>query len=124
MLTPEGAPLAGAKITTRSRSGDYIFGADDTDADCWASQAGLPEDTILMDVQHGVAGRRFGVPIDASDDEIEFVLVAKGSLELRLVDGSVPLPNVTTQIPTLERRLPERHERHRRQRTRDLSTPR
>jgi hypothetical protein len=53
-----------------------------------------------MDVTHDVAGRRFGVPIDASVDELEIVLEASGSLELGLVDGSVPLVAVVTSIET------------------------
>jgi hypothetical protein len=43
----DGAPIAGAWVRTRSPSDAHIFGMDDTDSDGWASQFGLPEDTVL-----------------------------------------------------------------------------
>jgi hypothetical protein len=51
-----------------------------------------------MDVTHGIAGRRFGVPIDAGLDELVFVLEADGMLELEVRDGDVVLPGVAIQM--------------------------
>jgi hypothetical protein len=92
--------IPGAWITIRSPDGLEIRGADDTDTDGWAELGGLPAGALLMDVQHAVAGRRIGVPIDASLDELEFELEASGAIELQLLDGSEPLSGVATRIET------------------------
>lgn len=98
----QGAPIAGAWVMARARDGGHIFGGHDTDSDGWAQLFGLPEDFVLLDVQHGIAGKRFGIPVDASLDPIEVVLEADCSLELRLLDGDHPLESVGTQIITDE----------------------
>jgi hypothetical protein len=94
------APIPGASVTIRSAAGAEIHGVSQTDADGWADLVGLPSGPLLMDVQHGVVGRRFGVPIDASVKELEFVLEATASLELDLLDGDEPLAGVLTRIQT------------------------
>jgi hypothetical protein len=53
-----------------------------------------------MDVKHGVLGGRYGVPIDGSLDEVEFVLEARATIELRLLDGEVPLEGVALRLET------------------------
>jgi hypothetical protein len=94
------APIPGTSVTIRSATGAEIHGVGQTDAEGWADLVGLPSGRLLMDVQHGVLGRSFGVPIDASAKELEFVLEATGSLELDLLDGDVPLAGVLTRIQT------------------------
>jgi hypothetical protein len=54
----------------------------------------------MADVHHAVAGWRFGVPIDASVREQEFVLAAGGSIELVVTDGKELLADVTTRLET------------------------
>jgi len=93
-------PIPGTWVTIRSATGAEIHGADDTGSDGWADLGGLPPGKLLMDVQHPVLGRCFGVPVDASVKELEFVLDASGSLELQLVDGDVSLGGVLTRIET------------------------
>jgi hypothetical protein len=100
ILDEDERPVAGAAISIRSEAGDEILGAQLTDTDGEASFFGLPARPVLMDVGHGLAGRRFGVPIDASRDEIEFVLEADGVLELEVRDGEVPLAGVAVQMET------------------------
>jgi hypothetical protein len=96
----EGVPLAGAWVRVRSYDGASVHGADDTDAAGRAEFAALPSGMVLLDVSHGVAGRRVGVPIDASTDIVEFVLEAKGGLGLRVRDGDQPLAGVTVRMET------------------------
>jgi hypothetical protein len=92
------APIAGATISIRSAAGDDIHGVQRTDGDGWASFFGIPSEQLQMDVAHGIAGRRFGVPIDAGLDDLVFVLEADGMLELEVRDGDVPLPGVVIQM--------------------------
>jgi hypothetical protein len=94
------ASISDAHVTVRSATGVEIHGIGNTGADGWAELVGLPAGTLLMDVQHGVLGRCFGVPIDSSAEEIEYVLEASGVLELELVDGSELLAGVATRIET------------------------
>lgn len=96
----EGAVLAGAWVSARSNSGSEIYAVDDTGADGWAELFGLPEREVLLDVRHGIAGFRQGVPVDASVKEHEVVLNASGSLELVVLDGDEPLRSVVTRIET------------------------
>jgi hypothetical protein len=100
IIDRDGAPVAGASISMRSVTGDQILGAQTTDTAGSASFFGLPSSTVLMDVGHGRLGRRFGVPIDGSMDEIEFVLEADGVLELELRDGDAPLAGVAVEMQT------------------------
>jgi len=100
VVDPEGVPIAGAWVRTRSSSGEDILGVDDTDSSGWASQIGLPPGMLLLDIEHGSAGKRLGIPIEASAKEIEVVLQARGAIELVLVDGEAPLANVSAQIET------------------------
>ncbi len=100
VVDPHRDPIPGVWVTIRSATGAEIHGADDTGADGWAELGGRPSGPLLMDVQHAVLGRCFGVPIDASVKELEFVLEASGSLELELVDGDLPLAGVLTRIET------------------------
>ena len=100
VLDTDRAPIPGASVTIRSVEGAEIHGVGKTNADGWADLVGLPSGPLLMDVQHGVVGRRFGVPIDASAKELEFVLEATASLELDLLDGDEPLAGVLTRIQT------------------------
>jgi len=94
------APIPGARVRIRSSTGEEIRGVDETDAEGWADLVGRPAGRLWMDVSHDIAGRRFGVPIDASLDELEVVLVASGSIEVGLVDGDVPLAGVVTCVET------------------------
>jgi hypothetical protein len=96
----EGDALASATVTLRNADGESILGLDDTDSSGWAELAGIPAERVIADVYHDVVGWRFGVPIDASVREQEFVLAAEGSLVLKLVDGDVALADVTTRIET------------------------
>jgi hypothetical protein len=93
-------PVPGAHVTVRSANGAEVHGIGQTGAEGWAELVGLPSGPLLMDVQHGVVGRSFGNPIDASVRELEFVLEASGSLELGLFDGDAPLAGVITRIQT------------------------
>lgn len=99
VVDAEGAPLVGAWVRFWSPSGEFR-GKEDTDADGWASILGVPEGPALVDVSHGIAGQRQGIPVDASLREHEIVLDARGSLELRLVDGELPLASVAARIVT------------------------
>lgn len=94
------AALSGAWVTVRSLAGSEVHGVDDSDSDGWAVLAGVGEVPLLIDVNHGIAGRRQGVPIDASIREHEIVLAAEGSLEIRVVDGDEPLATVAARIET------------------------
>ena len=100
LVDEDGAALPGGWVLIRSSSGIEVHGKDDTDADGWASLFGIPEGPVLADINHGIAGRRQGIPLDASVREHELVLEAKGSLELRLVDGDEPLASVAARIQT------------------------
>lgn len=100
VVDAEHTPIPGARVRMRSSSGAEIHGVDETDGAGWAELAGRPAGGLLIDVSHDVVGRRLGVPIDASMDELEFVLEASGSLELDLVDGDVQLAGVATRIET------------------------
>jgi hypothetical protein len=100
VVDADRVPIPGTSVTVRSATGAEIHGVGQTDAEGWADLVGLPSGRLLMDVQHGVLGRSFGVPIDASAKELEFVLDATGSLELDLFDGDVPLAGVLTRIQT------------------------
>jgi hypothetical protein len=100
VVDADRAPVPGAHVTIRSATGVEIHGVSRTSAEGWAELVGLPAGPLRMDVQHGVAGRCFGVPIDASAEELEFVLEATGALWLELVDGDEPLAGVVTRIQT------------------------
>lgn len=100
VLDADRAPVTGAHVTVRSAAGAEVHGVGQTSVDGWAEIVGLPSGTLLMDVQHGVLGRTFGIPIDAAVKELEFVLEATASLELELVDGDMPLAGVLTRIQT------------------------
>jgi len=100
VLDSAEVPLAGAWVTIRSADGERILGADDTDPEGWAELSGVPAERLLTDVHHPATGWRFGVPIDASLREQEFVLDARGSIELAVTDGVEPLAGVTTRLET------------------------
>lgn len=100
VVDDEGQVIVGAWVTLRESGASGIFGADDTDSQGWAELAGAPHVPMLADVHHGIAGWRFGVPIDARVREQDFVLVAAGSIVLRVTDGAAPLTSVTTRIET------------------------
>ena len=100
VVDADRAPVAGASVRVRSATGVERQGLGQTNADGWAELVGLPSGPLMMDVQHGVVGRSFGNPIDASVKELEFVLEATGALELELVDGDEPLAGVLTRIQT------------------------
>jgi hypothetical protein len=100
VVDARGDPIAGAWVTIRSASGEEIHGADTTGPDGWADLGGVPAGPLTMDVQHVVLGVSFGVPVDGSAKELEFILEATGSLELELFDGDEPLAGVLTRVQT------------------------
>ncbi len=100
VLDADRAPVSGAYVTIRSATGVEIHGVSNTGSEGWANLVGLPAGNLLMDVQHGVLGRHFGVPMAASMEELEFVLEASGKLELEIVDGAETLAGVATRIET------------------------
>jgi hypothetical protein len=93
-------PIPDAFVTIRSADGVEIHGVAQTNTDGWAEVVGLPSGPLLMDVQHGIAGRSLGIPIEPAAQEFEFVLEATGAIELELVDGDEPLAGVLTRIQT------------------------
>jgi RNA polymerase sigma factor (sigma-70 family) len=95
-----GDPIPSASLTVRSASGAEIRGVAVTGADGWAELVGLPPGHLMLDVRHVAAGRAFGIPIEASAKEFEYVLDAGGTIELTLLDGDVPLAGVLTRIQT------------------------
>ncbi len=99
VVDADGAPLVGAWVRFWSVAGQFR-GKEGTGADGWCSILGVPEEPALVDVNHGIAGQRHGIPVDASIREHELVLDARGSLELRLVDGEQPLAAVAARIVT------------------------
>jgi hypothetical protein len=100
VIDPEHAPVPGAWVSIRTTPGDDFVGVGSTDAEGWISLGGLPSGPLLLNVGHATAGTRFDVPIEASAKELELVLAASGSLELRLLDGDLPLAGVSTRIET------------------------
>lgn len=96
----EGQPLVSAWVSVRSASGSQPLGHDDTDGEGWATILGLPPGTALLDLAHGLAGRRLGLPFDCDRDEQTFVLDERGSVELRVVDGTQPLVGATARLET------------------------
>lgn len=100
VVDPEGQPMAGVWASVRSLEGNQIIGRDDTDSEGWASIRGLPRGMARLDLAHGIAGRRDDLLFDAGQDEQVFVLDARSSLELRLLDGSVPLAGVAVRLET------------------------
>lgn len=100
VVDADRGPVQGAHVTVRSATGIDIHGVGQTNIDGWAELVGLPSGSLLMDVQHGVVGRSFGNPIDASAKELEFMLEATASLELEVVDGGEPLAGILTRIET------------------------
>lgn len=100
VIDAKGVPISGAWVRVRSLDGVAVHGGDDTDATGLAELPGIPKGRVLVDVSHGVAGRRMGVPIDASPDEIEIVLEAEGGLELRVRDADLPLAGVSVRMET------------------------
>jgi hypothetical protein len=100
VVDADGAALAGAWVTIRSRDGDVVHGAAQTGADGRAQLLGVPAEAVLADVTQDLAGWRYGVPLDGSVREHELVLEATGALELVVADGDVPLGDVTTRMET------------------------
>jgi hypothetical protein len=96
----KGAPVAGAHVSMRAREGKDFVGIAVTDVDGRASLLGLPAGKLLMNVNHGILGSCFGIPVDASTGELEFLLDASGSIELTLLDGEEPLAGVGTRMET------------------------
>ncbi len=92
--------LVGGWVTARSRTGEEVLGIDDTDSQGWATLSGVPSESVLLDVHHGIAGRRQGIAIDGAVREHEIVLEAEGSLVIRVVDGDEPLATVSARIET------------------------
>lgn len=95
-----GEALPGVALTIRSSSGDDILAVGETGSGGTASLVGVPACQGQIDIRHGIAGWRFGIPIDASVRRQEFVLDAQSTLELRLKDGDVPLADVASRIET------------------------
>jgi hypothetical protein len=100
VVDSEGNFLPGTWVTLRSTDGREIYCVDDTNAQGWAELQSSHQGAALVDLSHGIAGRRQGIPIDASAEELELVLEATGSLELRIRDGDVPLAGVSASIET------------------------
>lgn len=94
----EGVPIAGVSVRVRSLDGNAIHSVGRTDADGWASLAGVPRSSVLLDLLHGIAGTRQGIPFDATIDRQEFVLEATGRIDLRVVDGMEPLAGVAVSL--------------------------
>jgi hypothetical protein len=93
-------PVQGATVTVRSVEGSDVYSVDDTDARGWASLRGVPEAAVLLDIQHGVEGVRFGVAVDAAVRSTDVVLQAQGQIELHVLDGDVPLAGVAARMET------------------------
>src|SRR5262249_49146272 len=96
----DGAALPGAWVRIRSLNGADVQAADDTDSSGTAELFGIRKGPVLLDVVHGIAGTCLGVPIDASTDETEFVLEARGSLEVKVMDGEVPIGGAAVRMET------------------------
>ncbi len=96
----EGVAVTRAWVTLFSADGARVLAVDDTGADGWAELFVVDVGPALLEVRHGIAGMRHGIPIDASVPEHEVILDARGRLELRLVDGGQPLVGVTALLET------------------------
>jgi hypothetical protein len=77
-----------------------VHAVEATDSGGWASLKDAPRGPALVDLKHGIVGRCFGIPIDASQDEIEVTLAANGFLELALRDGDESLRDVVVRLET------------------------
>src|SRR5262249_28044184 len=100
VVEADGHALPGAWVRVRSLNGADVQASDDTDSTGTAELFGIHKGAVLLDVVHGIAGARMGVPVDASADELEFVLEARGSLELSLRDGDATLAGVAVWMET------------------------
>lgn len=96
----DGVAVTRAWVTLFSADGARVLAVDDTGADGWADLFVVDVGAALLEVRHGIAGMRHGIPIDASVPEHEVVLDARGRVELRLVDGEQPLAGVTALLET------------------------
>ena len=97
-------------MAVRSSAGTELYGTDDTDEEGWASIFGVPEEPVLVDVWHGLTGRRHGIRIDASAPDHAVVLRADSSLELRIVDGGEPLSLVDVRLEVRGMIQPDRRD--------------
>lgn len=95
----QGNPIAGVSVHVRSRDGNQLLGLARTDSDGWASLLGVPQQLVLLDLTHGIAGFRQGIVVDASLNDQVFELDASGRIGLRLLDGE-PLLGVSVRIET------------------------
>ena len=110
LLDGDGAALSGGAVAVRSSAGTELYGTDDTDEEGWASIFGVPEEPVLVDVWHGLTGRRHGIRIDASAPDHAVVLRADSSLELRIVDGGEPLSLVDVRLEVRGMIQPDRRD--------------
>ncbi len=100
VIDGEGTPLAGAWVTMISAGRMEVLALDDTDADGWAELFVDDVGAVVLDIRHGLAGLRQGVPIDVGTREHTVVLLARGALAIRIFDGELPLPGVSTRLET------------------------
>ena len=99
VLDPGGAPLAGTKVELYRDSREAFVWQykGQTDARGELAVGPLPEPDLLLSLSHPDAGRAFNLPVHLGGDPgdpLEVVLDASASIQLRCVDGEVPLASL------------------------------
>lgn len=94
VVDKEGAPVPGADVRLYDSGVSSLLYNSTTDSEGTCRFRGLPERSLLATVEHETRGRCIGVPVDGAAEAAEVVLSNVAGLDLRLLDGVVPLPGV------------------------------
>jgi hypothetical protein len=97
VVDADGEPVSDVRVilSDPGAPGMTFFGSTDASGEC--SIHGVPTRDIVADLQHA-RGSHFGIPVDASSRSVELILDPRAKLELRFLDGELPLAGVICDV--------------------------
>ncbi len=98
VVDPDGEPLPGTRVTVQDSEASPVSVSAVTGGDGVCEVRGIPRRAVLVNLVHSTRGSRYGIPCDARQEEVELVLSGEATIALRLVDGEVPLADVSCRF--------------------------
>ncbi len=100
VVDKKGDPIGGVQVVIDDTQPTSMILFGTTDADGVCELRGVPPRDLFIQLSHPMRGARLNVPCNGRDGEVEVVLLDEARLELRLVDGEIPLGEVICRLLT------------------------